>query len=310
MTVGCASGIRCACSYLQVYRPARCLSRDLNPIPALSYTKPMPQPISLPVVPSQPDTKAYGFAALNLFTDFTRETPLSPKAPNIYDQVFGQQAPPCNPNLPTKAWFDTTPQPSPDTIVSYLVFDLTQNPPKQVTLSMTAAQAATPNLPGPYNYPPFHNSPTTPAMNTGPNGQGPNVPMNGALLSDHQHALDVVNAVWGREAAMHPPTEAVYESQVSWNGETRKQWNIDVPGGSNFNAAAMLDLMWGNGQGVQYNGTWDFSNPDNPKWVPNPPADQYAHGNVPTPGRAMLPNEIVQAGPAGMGWELVRTDLP
>ncbi len=244
------------------------------------------KPTSLPVVPAQPTLKTYNFSALDLFVNFSPVIvpgEVRPASPRRYD-----------PNRALKTWFDTSPSAG-----SYSVIVGT-NPPEIMPLKREASWCALINLPGAYTYPPYDPSQAT----TATTGGSPllNFRSSCAAYADALTLATILNGV-------NPPLPvAIEESPVEWNTETRRMWFVDAPNGGNYLAEALLLQMWANGIGSP--GAWNLLNVANPIWTPAPPIDQYALGIIPSPIRALLPNEVIQAGPLGIGYEIVRTDLP
>ncbi len=251
----------------------------------------MIQPTSMPVAPPQPSQAAYGIAALNLFQVFDRSS---------YEGKFGVQAPPFNTDFPVKSWFDTSVTTGP---VTYNVVTGT-NPAQVTTLTMDASQASVPNLYGDYTYPVYAPSTTTTAMDT---FLGTSESINPAQLCMYADAMTLSVALNGPNAPV--PVEAPPESPVVWNSELRRIWTVTAAGapGANLVAAPLLAAMWAGGIGAP--GKWDLSSPAAPKWVPAPEPDWSTIPILPTPIRPLLPNENLQAGPLGMGVEIVRTDI-
>ena len=248
----------------------------------------MNQPTSIPVIPPQPSQATYGFAALNLFQSFTRSS---------YQGKFGVQAPPYDPKYPLKAWLDTSVTTGPCT---YNVIS-GSNPALMTTFKIDAVQAAAINLSGDYLYPAYAPSPDTTAVSTfGEVSQS----FNAAVLCGYADAVTLSNAINGPNAPA--PVEDPQAADVTWNGETRRMWDVTVAGTS-LVAAGLLAIMWQKGVGAP--GSWDLSLPMSPKWVPAPEPDWSSLPVAPTPVRALLPNETVQAGLLGMGVEIARTDL-
>ena len=119
------------------------------------------------------------------------------------------------------------------------------NPPAVEQISVSDAAARSINLPGKYDYPPY-NPPSSTTATTG--GQ----PLNPAILSSYSDALTLATLLNG---ANPPLPEAVEESPVSWNTETRRIYQVDAPNGGNYNAGVMLAQMWGpNGIGAPVDG--------------------------------------------------------
>jgi hypothetical protein len=251
----------------------------------------MIQPTSIPVNPPQPSQAAYGIASLNLFQVFDRPS---------YEAKFGVQAPPYDPAYPLKGWFDTSVTTGP---VIYNVI-AGANATQVTQLTMDASQASVPNLYGDYTYPVYAPSPATTAMDA---FGGTAVPINPVQLCMYADAMTLSVALNGPNAPL--PVEAPPESPVIWNTELRRIWTVTAAGaaGASFDAAPLLVMMWANGIGAP--GTWNLSSPQVPKWNPAPEPDWSTVSVLPTPIRPLLPNETLQAGPLGMGVEIVRIDL-
>ncbi len=251
----------------------------------------MIQPTSIPIAPPQPGQAAYGIAALNLFRVFDRSS---------YEGEFGVQAPPFNTDLPIKSWFDTSVTTGP---CSYTVVT-GSNPAQVTTLTIDASQATVPNLYGDYRYPAYTPSLATTATDT---FGGTPEPINPVQLCMYADAMTLSVVLNGPNAPL--PVEASPESPVAWNSELRRIWTVTAAGvpGANLVAAPLLAMMWANGIGSP--GKWDLSSPAAPRWIPSPEPDWSTTSVVPTPIRPLLPNEKLQAGPLGMGVEIVRIDL-
>jgi hypothetical protein len=248
----------------------------------------MIQPTSLPVPPPQPSQAAYGIAALNLFQVFNRSS---------YEGEFGVQAAPFNTDFPIKSWFDTSVTTGP---VTYNVITGT-NPAQVTTLTMDASQASAINLSGDYQYPAYAPSPETTAIAT---FAGTSQSVNAALICAYADAVTLSSAINGASGPV--PVADPQAAGIAWNSETRRMWDVTVAG-TNLVAAPLLAMMWANGIGAP--GSWDLSTPADPTWVPAPEPDWSVMSVVATPIRPLLPNEQLQAGPLGMGVEIVRTDL-
>ena len=197
----------------------------------------MNQPSSIPVTPPQPSQAAYGLAALNLFQMFTRSS---------YQGKFGVQAPPYNPAYPLKAWFDTSVTTGPCT---YNVI-AGSNPALMTTFTIDAIEAAAINLSGDYLYPAYAPSPDTTAVAT---FAEVSQSFNAAMICAYADAVTLSNAINGPNAPV--PVEDPQASDVTWNSETRRMWDVMVAGTS-LVAAPLLAMMWQ--QGVGAPGSWDL----------------------------------------------------
>jgi hypothetical protein len=112
----------------------------------------MSNPVSLPIVPPQPDKEVYGFAELALFQTYTRET---------YLTAFGVQAPAWNPSRPSKFWFDSTASAA-GNVAAYKIFAVDSTGTWALQqLVLPAAEAAAVNLPGLMTYAPYVIAPTS-----------------------------------------------------------------------------------------------------------------------------------------------------
>jgi hypothetical protein len=235
-------------------------------------TRVIPPPLTLAANPT---------TALNIASTFNRPS---------YLAQFGVEAPDEDPTLPLKTWF-LTDVPAPGETFSILEG---YNPMSVGSLAATQAWAASINLPGYNDYPAFTVAPT-PAMNT---EFGPQYaqPLNPSLLSSYEEAVAMGISL----GTSNPPTEAPSESIITWNGETRRIWNVDASNGDNYTVGPLLPVMYARGIGSP--GKWDLSTSGYPKWGPATQVDQFAHGLVPTPIRPPVSPEVLQNGPMGMGW--------
>src|SRR5579871_6226117 len=113
----------------------------------------MTTPVSVPVTPPQPNSLAYGYQQLALFTSYTRDS---------YLAAFGIQAPAWDPTRVKKTWFDSTVDTSQPTNVAVYNFagpDSSGNDSIQQMI-IPASEAGTVNLPGAITYPPYVIAPT------------------------------------------------------------------------------------------------------------------------------------------------------
>ncbi len=110
-------------------------------------------PVSQPVVTAQPNTEFYSIQDLQLFKAYSRDS---------YRAAFGVQAPAYDPARVPKSWFDSTVDVSdPSNVAVYRV--VAQDPNGKGILRqmvMPAQEAATVNLPGTIQYPPYVVAPT------------------------------------------------------------------------------------------------------------------------------------------------------
>ena len=256
--------------------------------------------LSYPAEPAQPNQAVFSTDLLQTFQSYTRAS---------YLAAFGVQAPSFDSTRPEQNWFDSTAAAFPATLeMSYWQIQLTPSvdgstaPAQVVPLTIPAAQAATPNVPGVVTYPPYIVAPTT-AM-SGPALVTPTV------LSDYSDALALA-------VALGLPASAVIAGPaLTWNGETRGDWMIVLPGNPNpYYVGSLIAIQYANGIG--WPGTWSVRNsgtvnaeadwtpvPTGPDGISNPPTS-----TTPIPIRALLPNEKLVPAGLGGGVMVARTDL-
>jgi hypothetical protein len=245
--------------------------------------------VSPPVAQAQPNTEFYSIQDLLLFKAYSRES---------YRTAFSVEAPAYDPARVLKSWFDSTVDVSdPGNVAVYRV--VAQDQSGNGTLRqmvMPAQEAATVNLPGAVQYPPYVVAPTLAT-------RGGSIP-NPIYLSLESDALALMNSLGGSNLQEEdlPSFPASYPSD-----EPRRQWYFLVRGQS-ANVGALL--LTRNAQGVGAPGHWDVSSPQ-PVWVPDPPAPTGADDTRPpraVPVRDLLPNEQLYTGMMGI-LGVVRTDL-
>jgi hypothetical protein len=236
---------------------------------------------SVPVSPAQPSAPSYAPSALWLFQTYTRDS---------YRAAGGGEAPPCDPTLPYKTWFDTSV--APGTTVTYQVFDNTKG--ALVPLSMTAAQAASLNLPGLPQYPAWTPAPTDAYMQiAGLPQQG----VNPELLATEDQANMLAGLLGGTVGQGSLP------GTVFPADEQRRQFVILV-GGNCWNAGLLLQALYS--QGIGYPGKLD---PATGQFTATPPPSTSPLGATPIPSRALLPNEAFSNHQFGGDWMVVNTSL-
>lgn len=246
-------------------------------------------PVSIPVVPTQPDLLAYGIQELALFATFTRDS---------YLAAFGIQAPAWDPSRVKKNWFDSTVDASdPSNVAVYKIVgrDASNNYAiKQMILPATEAAAV--NIPGAITYPAYVVAPSTVTR------AGVGINPNYLSLEADARAL---MAVSGATGLIDEGSSAVFPTIYPPN-EPRRMWDI-IFKGEPLNVGLMMLQQSVNGIGAP--GSWDWSTND-PQWVaaPTPPTgldDMRAPRDMPV--RDLLANETFQVGL--MGTSIVRTDL-
>ncbi len=246
------------------------------------------RPVSQPVVPVQPGTEFYSIQDLALFKEYTRES---------YSTTFGVEAAAYDSTRVAKSWFDSTVDVStPDNVAVYRVAGQDQNGNgifRQVV--MPAQEAATVNLPGAIQYPPYVVAPTL-ATRGGST-------LNAIYFSLESDAQALMKELGGDHLQQEdlPSFPASYPSD-----ELRRPWYFLVRG-QPYNVGAVL--MNRNAQGVGYPGHWDVSS--GPVWVPDPHGPTGLDDTRPgrgMPVRDLLPNEQLYTGMMGI-LGVVRTDL-
>ena len=161
---------------------------------------------------------------------------------------------------------------------------------------MPAQEAATVNLPGAIQYPPYVVAPTF-ATRGGSS-------LNAIYLSLESDARALMQELGGDNLQQEdlPSFPASYP-----NDELRRPWYFLLQG-QPVNVGALL--LSRNAQGVGAPGHWDVSSPQ-PVWVPDPAGPTGADDTRPLremPVRDLLPNEQLYAGLMGI-LGVVRTDL-
>ncbi|MEQ1947664.1 MAG: hypothetical protein ABL995_10775 [Bryobacteraceae bacterium] len=256
----------------------------------------MNSPTSIAAALPQPASARYSVDALALFKTYNRDS---------YFAEFGVQAPAWDPARPPKAWFDSPADGNGSQALKTYSIVAQQADATWALQSMTlsAREAATVNLPGAVQYPQYRPASTK----TTRAGQSIN-PIYMVLEAD---ARAVMAEVGG--------TGLFDEGSISLNAmsypianypfdEQRRIWAFQVNGQQYF-AGLLIASKYG--LGVGWPGHWDFSR-GYPLWVSDPPAAagiSDARPPVPLPVRALLPNERLQAGPMGIGVVVVRSDI-
>lgn len=234
---------------------------------------------------SVPDEPFYPVEKLFLFDRHTRAT---------WEQTFGEQAPPWNKDRRIKRWADSTALErvsDPDNqLVEYTWFDLASASFKKMT--MTAREAATPNLPGKYVYPKYQIAPT-PAVVIGPAPMDP-MPVRPEILCHRAEAEALRNELGGEEV-VEGLTFTTGPFRIDWRGETRRQWLIKI-GGDYHNAGALLAMKNANGVGAP--GKWEKTR-TGPVWVSfaQDTGEQDPRPEIPIPCRPLDPVEAIYRTP-------------
>jgi len=249
----------------------------------------MSTPVSVPVIPAQPNSLAYGVQSLALFNTYNRDSFLA---------AFGVQSPAWDPTRVTKTWFDTTVNAAlPTNVAVYQVVVETATDVYTIQqMVIPATEAATVNLPGAITYPAYVVAPTD--ATRGGVGLNPN------YLSLQTDAQAVMSAIGGNQLideGLGTAFPTVYPPD-----EPRRLWAI-VYQGLPLNAGLLLLMQNANGIGAP--GSWNLSATD-AIWVAAPAAPTGLNDTRPPrpmPVRSLLANEEFQVGL--MGVSILRTDL-
>jgi hypothetical protein len=249
----------------------------------------MTTPFSRAVTPPQPAKDAYGFEELALFRSFTRDS---------FRAQFGTEAPPYDPTRLIKTWFDSTADTSdPANVAVYKVFARDAKGAwglRQMVLS--AAEAATVNLPGAVEYPPYVIAPTR-ANRAGVSGIWP------VTLSLETEARALLAELGLAELPLYDEG-AGSAMPVDYAGDPRRMWNF-VYKGVPYSVGGLLASKYRNGVGAP--GRWAVG--ETIEWIPAPPAPTGLDDTRPPremPVRDLLPNERIAMNM--MGPMIVRTD--
>jgi len=236
---------------------------------------------SVPVVPAQPNLADYAVDALALFQTYTRDS---------YLATFGVQAPAWNSAWPAKYWFDSTVDAASAATVSYTVFDSATTSFEQ--LSLSAAEAASVNLPGAVTYPAYVIAPTT-ATRGGP-------AVDPGWLSLQADAAVLMAQLGGSNLVDGGVTDTPLDPVVYPAGELRRMWQFTVDG-TPLNAGLLLAAE--NASGLGAPGQWSLTSPGNPVWVPAsaPTGVDDTRAAVAMPLRGLLANEELVGSPLGLG---------
>lgn len=246
---------------------------------------------------TQPNQPQYPITALTLFPCYGNRA--------AYLQATGRQPPPFDPSQPIKGWADTAGG-------TYLYFDngaASANYVGQMTL--TAAQAASINLPGAYTYPAYNAGPTD-AVAVGPYGPIGNVQPNRVCAqADAQAIANEVAALFhGQTPAVAQENNGVYH--IAYMLDPRREWYVQF-GNQAFLAEQLIEQKTAHGIGSP--GHWTLAS-SVPVWIYDAPvivAPPDA-ATVPVPIRALLPNERIVHLPGSLfsqqgTWVVERSDL-
>lgn len=244
---------------------------------------------------AQPNQQFYPLSALDMFPSYDRAAYLAAK---------GAQAPTYDSTKPTKLWSDPA-QNAADNVtqVSYGYY----NGAARTMVTMSASEAATPNIPGVRTYPAYSVAPTDAAeVSTTVPGQTP-APINPATLSLQADALSLAielglpGSVLSDGSVNNQAVETVYPAD-----EPRRQWVILFKGGQCYAGTLLAEKY---AQGIGAPGSWNLAGPA-PVWISSQPASDppLNSGTLAPPQRALLPNEEIIATALNT-YGVERTDL-
>lgn len=262
-------------------------------------------PTMIPAAPEQPTELFYPLSSLEECPRLTRAK---------YQDMYGEQAPPWNPEERTnftgriKRWFDSSAAlkvPEDPYTVNYYEWSGSPAAPVKMTVTITCAEAAVPNLPGTYSYTKYET--TEPdayvAINSGTEKEPKYVGkrqmeardvctdtqaelLKGELLTLGFSVLDCAIQEFSS------PLVAIYG-----DGEDRRPWRIAVRPANgttrNYAVGALLILKYANGIGAP--GRWYFDETGTLLWASDIPTDAGEHDlrpEIPIPMRDLLPNEV------------------
>jgi hypothetical protein len=255
--------------------------------------------------PAQPNQPQYPLSTLDLFPVYASRA--------AYQQATTNQAPPFDPTRPPQYWEDLS-QAGKTGTVTYLIVNTANAATDYLgQLTITAAAAASVNLPGVYTYPPYVSAPTD-AIEVGPFGTvGAASPNTVCLQASAQAVANAIAPLFpGLTPTVAQQTTGVY--YYTYGVDPRRVWYVQV-GTQSFIAQALIEAQ--NSHGVGYPGSFQLQN-GAVNWVAGTPVTQppATQASVATPIRQLLPNEeIVQVPPSnplfGQPTFVVgRTDLP
>jgi len=252
-------------------------------------------PISKPESRPQPDQLQFVVRELELFEKFTRSG---------YRLKFGVPAPKWDPSRPIKRWFDSTVDRSQaEREFEYKVLGKVDGSPALVSLRIKAIEAATPNLPGPYEYVSYEDW-LKPSRTVSVFHELSGAVVRQQLGADWVLAPEVaeqlaaaVSKDTGKQFRVQeadPPGNAVYEY-----GDERKVLNIisvsESGATTKYNAGRLWKTRCRNG--IEAPGHWAIE--DNLlTWVAvvEPTGDLDPRPEVQIPLRDLLPNEKLMVG--------------
>lgn len=246
-----------------------------------------------PDASKQPAEATYPVEKLYLFKRFTRAT---------YLVETKSQAPTWDPAKRIKRWFDPNALGvSPETVMTYKVvgLDLKGNPVIN-SLTMTAKEACSVNLPGVMSFPKYVPMPTNAVMYCSATNDWPagNSAVNVDLLCLKEEAEALASEIGGTKVLENeffggPCT-------INWADEKRRNWLVEW-NGDNLQASALLKAKYMNGVGAP--GKWILDRVATPVWQPEYIKDagmQDPRPEILNPIRNLYPNEKLVSGFGGV----------
>lgn len=245
-------------------------------------------PVSVAAFPAQPNAQFYGFSALQIFTEYTRDS---------YLAQFGVQAPAWNRTRGKKTWFDS----SATNDRSYPIAPTDPGATSLPLQSFTAADASTVNLPGLPTFQPYVVAPSGAFLQGTPTHLA-----NANILSTMAQATALA-------AELGVSTNQIMEElagAVIYPADDPRRVLVIAWGTDSHHVSVGDLLVQKNAKGLGYPGHWDLSGAD-PVFVFDSLDDGISTGAntlplVPVPLRPLMPNEQIK--PAGLVSMVYRTD--
>lgn len=265
-------------------------------------------PVSLPTPRPQPDASSYPLTELNLFDRLTRA---------IYKEKYGEQAPVWDKNRRIQRWFDSSaaalPPDEPYIIEYYAQVGGVTMRRKTV---ITNAEAATPNLPGRFDYPKYVPAPSgawTDILDSLGKPTGARRYLSNEDLSHYIDAVMIAQQLQSVKGvdSVSDPFETVMGGPYAYRfdeTESRRFWNLRINGDNVVSVGRLLKAKYAFGVGAP--GRWICDN-NYVQWVSDIPVDvgeRDLRPEVPIPQRPLKSNERIIEGSPFSGPLVERTD--
>lgn len=245
-----------------------------------------------PIIPAQPKELRYGIDKLYTSKRLTRA---------LYKELYGVEAPAYDPKRQIKRWFFTDKGVGTDTVEVTVYDPATDN---ICPWFMSAADYATPNLPGVTSYQKWENPVASPAVIVGPSEL--KLPGNTLVYpEDAQGIAAEINAQLGTKFEVTQVPDERGPWKVVYGLEPRRQMKI-----GQHDAALILADRYEKGIGSP--GKWSLNSTGGPQFEPDVPLDgeQDLRPEVPMPCRPLLPNEkFAEVTFGGLRGVIERVDL-